>query len=158
MFYYIKYIIYNLNKINIMGKINEQSKVTVNYTGKLEDGTIFDSSLLDGRQPLEAKLGEGQLIPGFELGLVGMETGDKKTIEIDPREAYGERDENLIVDIEKTKVPENVEAGMMLQTFGPMGPSIVKVLEVKEEHVTIDANHPLAGKKLIFDLEVLNID
>jgi FKBP-type peptidyl-prolyl cis-trans isomerase 2 len=158
MFYYIKYIIYNLNKINIMGKINEQSKVTVNYTGKLEDGTIFDSSLLDGRQPLEAKLGEGQLIPGFELGLVGMETGDKKTIEIDPREAYGERDENLIVDIEKTKVPENVEAGMMLQTFGPMGPSIVKVLEVKDEHVTIDANHPLAGKKLIFDLEVLNID
>ena len=140
-----------------MSKVTESSSVVVNYTGKLTDGSVFDSSLLEAREPLNAKLGEGQLIPGFETGLIGMMVGDKKTIEIDPREAYGERNEELILDVVKTNVPENVEIGMLLQTFGPEGPALVKVLEIKDESVVIDANHPLAGEKLIFELEVMGI-
>lgn len=141
-----------------MEKITQNSTVTVNYTGKLEDGTIFDTSLVEGREPLKAKLGEGQLIPGFESGLIDMGIGENKTIEIEPTEAYGEYNESLILEVAKNQVPENVEVGMMLQTFGPMGPSIVKVLEIKDEVVLIDANHPLAGKKLIFELEVVGVE
>lgn len=141
-----------------MEKITQNSTVTVNYTGKLEDGTIFDTSLVEGREPLKAKLGEGQLIPGFESGLIDMIVGENKTIEINPTEAYGEYNNELIVEVPKNNVPENVEVDMMLQTFGPMGPSIVKVLEIKDEVVVLDANHPLAGKKLIFDLEVVGVE
>lgn len=141
-----------------MEKITQNSTVTVNYTGKLEDGTIFDTSLVEGREPLKAKLGEGQLIPGFESGLIDMGVGENKTIEIEPTEAYGEYNENLVVEVAKNQVPENVEVGMMLQTFGPMGPSIVKVLEIRDEVVLIDANHPLAGKKLIFELDVVGVE
>ena len=137
--------------------VNEQSNVVVNYVGKLQDGSIFDSSLVEGRTPLEVQLGQGQLIPGFENGLIGMQVGDKKTLEIEPDQAYGLRNEELIIEIEKTKVPENVEVGMMLQTFGPMGPSIVKVIDIKDEAVVIDANHPLAGEKLTFELELMGI-
>ena len=137
--------------------VNEQINVVVNYVGKLEDGTIFDSSLVEGRAPLEAQLGQGQLIPGFENGLIGMIVGDKKVVEIESDQAYGSRNEELVIEIEKSKVPENVEVGMMLQTFGPMGPSIVKVLEIKDEAVVIDANHPLAGQKLTFELELMGI-
>jgi len=141
-----------------MEKITQNSTVTVNYTGKLEDGTIFDTSLVEGREPLKAKLGEGQLIPGFESGLIDMGVGENKTIEIEPTEAYGEYNEGLVVEVAKNQVPENVEPGMMLQTFGPMGPSIVKVLEIKDEVVVLDANHPLAGKKLFFELEVVGVE
>jgi|TARA_R110000868_G_scaffold84_15_gene942 FKBP-type peptidyl-prolyl cis-trans isomerase 2 len=141
-----------------MEKVSQNSTVTVNYTGKLEDGSIFDTSLVEGREPLKAKLGEGQLIPGFESGLVDMSIGESKTIEINPQDAYGEYDDTLVVEITKDKVPENVEVGTMLQTFGPMGPSIVKVLEIKDEVVVIDANHPLAGKKLTFELEVVGVE
>jgi FKBP-type peptidyl-prolyl cis-trans isomerase SlpA len=141
-----------------MEKITQNSTVTVNYTGKLEDGTIFDSSLVEGREPLKAKLGEGQLIPGFESGLIDMTIGENKTIEINPTEAYGDYNDELIVEVPKNNVPENVEVGMMLQTFGPMGPSIVKVLEIKDEVVVLDANHPLAGKKLTFELEVVGVE
>jgi FKBP-type peptidyl-prolyl cis-trans isomerase SlpA len=148
---------YDFTKQKKMSKVTESSSVVVNYTGKLTDGSVFDSSLLEGREPLNAKLGEGQLIPGFETGLIGMMVGDKKTVEIDPREAYGERNEELILDVVKTNVPENVEVGMLLQTFGPEGPALVKVLEIKDESVVIDANHPLAGEKLIFELEVMGI-
>ena len=141
-----------------MEKITQNSTVTVNYTGKLEDGTIFDSSLVEGREPLKAKLGEGQLIPGFESGLIDMTIGENKTVEINPTEAYGEYNDELIVEVPKNNVPENVEVGMMLQTFGPMGPSIVKVLEIKDEVVVLDANHHLAGKKLTFELEVVGVE
>ena len=141
-----------------MEKITKNSTVTVNYTGKLEDGSIFDTSLVEGREPLKAKLGEGQLIPGFESGLIDMSIGESKTIEIEPSDAYGEYNDSLIVEVGKDKVPEEVEVGMMLQTFGPMGPSIVKVKEIKEDVVLIDANHPLAGKKLIFELEVVGVE
>lgn len=140
-----------------MKKVENGSTVTVNYTGKLEDGTIFDSSLNEGREPLTAVLGEGSLIKGFEDGLIDMSEGQNKTIEIDPSEAYGEYRDDMISDIPKSQVPDGVTAGDMLQGFGPMGPINVKVLEVNEETVKLDANHPLAGKKLIFDLEVVSI-
>jgi FKBP-type peptidyl-prolyl cis-trans isomerase 2 len=140
-----------------MGKIDLNSSVTVNYTGKLEDGTVFDTSLTEGREPLSVTLGQGSLIPGFENGLIGMSVGESKTIEIDVDDAYGPINEEAFVDVPKDKVPENIEVGMMLQTFGPAGVSVVKVLEINEETVKIDANHPLAGKKLIFDVEVLSL-
>ena len=141
-----------------MKKVENGNTVTVNYTGKLEDGSIFDSSLNEGREPLTAVLGEGSLIKGFEDGLINMSEGESKTVEIEPSEAYGEDQEDMINSIPKTQVPEGVSVGDMLQGFGPMGPINVKVVEVNEETVTLDANHPLAGKKLIFDLEVVSIE
>jgi len=140
-----------------MKKIQVGDSVTVDYTGKLEDGTIFDSSLTEGREPLSAKLGEGKLIKGFEDGLIGMSVGETKTIEIEPENAYGSYNELMIAEVPKQNMPENVKAGETLQGMSPQGPVIVKVLEVKDDVIIIDANHPLAGKKLIFDLEVVGI-
>jgi FKBP-type peptidyl-prolyl cis-trans isomerase SlpA len=141
-----------------MGKITNNSTVTVNYTGKLEDGSIFDSSLNEGRQPLNATLGQGQLIKGFEEGLIDMEVGDKKTVEIEPDMAYGQYNEAMIQVVPKEQVPEGVMVDHMLQANTPMGPINFRVLEVNEENVKLDGNHPLAGKKLIFDLEVLEVN
>ena len=138
--------------------VDVNSSVTVNYTGKLEDGSIFDSSLTEGREPLAATLGKGSLIPGFERGLIGMKEGDKKTIEIMCDDAYGSIKEDLVVEVPKDKVPENVSEGQMLQTMTPQGPMNVIVREVKEEVVIIDGNHPLSGKNLIFDLELISVE
>ena len=147
---------FNQNKI--MKKITNESTVTVNYTGKFEDGTIFDTSLQEGREPLKASLGKGQLIAGFENGLVDMIEGEKKTIEIESKDAYGEPIPEMIMEIPKAQVPGDIVEGQMLQGNGPMGPINVKVVEIKEETIVIDGNHPLAGKKLIFDLEVVSVD
>jgi len=141
-----------------MIKVQIDSTVTVHYTGRLEDGSVFDSSLTDGREPIKATLGQGQLIPGFESGLIDMAIGDKKTIEIEHTDAYGEVNPDMVAEVPKDKVPEGVEVGAMLQTFGPAGPMPVKVIGVNEDTVTIDANHPLAGKKLIFELEVVGVE
>ena len=141
-----------------MKKITNSDTVVVHYTGKLEDGTIFDSSLTEGREPLNVTLGQGQLIKGFENGLVDMTEGEKKTIEIEPSDAYGEINEMLVTEVNKTQVPEGIEVGQMLQGMGPMGPINVTVVEVSESTVKVDANHPLAGKKLIFDLEVVSVN
>jgi FKBP-type peptidyl-prolyl cis-trans isomerase 2 len=138
--------------------VDVNSSVTVNYTGKLEDGSIFDSSLTEGREPLKTILGQGSLIPGFERGLIGMKEGDKKTIEIMCDDAYGSIKEDLVVEVPKDKVPENVSEGQMLQTMTPQGPMNVIVREVKEEVVIIDGNHPLSGKNLIFDLELISVE
>ena len=140
-----------------MRKIQSGDNVKVHYTGKLEDGSIFDTSLAEGREPLETTLGQGQLIKGFEAGLMDMSEGEKKTIEIESADAYGEHNPEMINEIPRAQVPEGVKEGEMLQGMGPMGPVNVKVVEVKEETVVLDANHPLAGKKLIFDLEVVSI-
>lgn len=141
-----------------MKKIKNGDSVTVNYTGKLEDGTIFDSSLNEGREPLNATLGQGQLIKGFENGLIDMQIGEKKTIEISPEDAYGPSIKEMIAEVPKTNIPFEVEVGQMLQANSPQGPINVKVIELKEDSIVLDGNHPLAGKKLIFDLEVVNID
>ncbi len=141
-----------------MKKVLSDSTVTVNYTGRLEDGTIFDSSTVEGREPMTTKLGQGQLIKGFEEGLVDMSEGDKKTVEIESAEAYGEYLDYLIQEVEKSQMPGEVEVGMPLQAQTEMGVVQFVVKEVKGETIVLDANHPLAGKKLIFDLEVVSID
>jgi FKBP-type peptidyl-prolyl cis-trans isomerase SlpA len=140
-----------------MKKVETTSKVKVHYTGKLEDGTIFDTSLTEGREALEVQLGEGQLIKGFEAGLIDMNEGEKKTIELSIEDSYGEPKPEFINEVPRTNVPEGVQEGETLQGMGPQGPVNVKVTAVNEETVTLDANHPLAGKKLIFDLEVIEI-
>ncbi len=140
-----------------MRKVKLGDNVTVNYTGKLEDGSIFDTSLTEGREPLSATLGQGQLIEGFENGLLEMSVGEYKTIQIDPEQAYGLYNPELRTKIGRNQFPPNVQVGETLQGNSPNGPIIVKVWEVDEETVTIDANHPLAGQKLIFEVEVTNI-
>ena len=140
-----------------MKKVDLNSSVTVNYTGRLEDGTIFDSSLTDGREPLSATLGQGSLIQGFEKGLIGMSEGETKTVNIPFDEAYGGVNPDLIAEVPKDRAPEGVQEGQMLQTMTNQGPLNVTVKEIKEETIVIDGNHPLAGKDLIFDLEVISV-
>ena len=141
-----------------MSKVNSNSTVTVHYTGRLEDGSVFDTSLSEDREPIKATLGKGELIPGFESGLIDMVAGDKKTIEISHTDAYGDVNPDLFIEVQKTQVPEGVEAGSTLQTVGPQGPALVTVSEIKEDTVIINANHPLAGKKLIFYLELIEVE
>jgi FKBP-type peptidyl-prolyl cis-trans isomerase 2 len=135
--------------------IEKGSKVKVHYTGKLTDNEVFDSST--GKEPLEFTVGEGQLIPGFEQGVMGLNTGDKKTIELEPEQAYGPVREDLINEVPKQNLPEGVEVGQALQAQTEQGPVRVTVVELNEEIGKVDANHPLAGKKLIFDLEVVEV-
>lgn len=135
--------------------IEKGSKVKVHYTGKFEDNNIFDTS--KDKEPLEFTVGEGQLIPGFEQGVVGLNTGDKKTVELEPEQAYGPIRDELINEVLMEKLPEGVKQGQMLQAQTEQGAMNVMVTEVKEKTATVDANHPLAGKKLIFDLEVVEI-
>jgi FKBP-type peptidyl-prolyl cis-trans isomerase SlpA len=136
-------------------KIEQGKKVKVHYTGKNVDGEVFDSS--EGREPLEFTVGEGQLIPGFENGVIGMEAGEKKTVEIEPSLGYGDIREDLVSEVEKEKLPEGVQEGQVLQAMTNQGPMNVTVKEIKEDKAVIDANHPLAGKTLVFDLEVVEV-
>lgn len=140
-----------------MSKIKIGDTVSVNYTGKFEDGTIFDTSLVEGREPIVTKIGEKQVIPGFENGLLDMEINEKKTVEIEPEQAYGEYKPEMIFDIPKEQFPEGISVGDILNAQSQMGPVNVTVMEVGETTIKIDANHPLAGKKLIFELEVMDI-
>jgi FKBP-type peptidyl-prolyl cis-trans isomerase 2 len=140
-----------------MKKIQNGDTVTVNYTGRLVDGTVFDSSLNEGREPLVVKLGEGNLIKGFENGLIDMVVGDKKTVEIEVEDAYGVYNDYMIQEVPKEQMPGDVEVGTPLQASTQMGVVNFIVKEVKEDVVILDANHPLAGEKLIFDLEVLEV-
>jgi peptidylprolyl isomerase len=136
--------------------IQNGSTVEVHYTGKLTDGEFFDSS--EGRQPLSFTMGTGQIIPGFENALVGKNIGDKVTINIQPSDAYGEYREDLVVKVPNEQMPGPVEVGMTLQAQAQSGmPLNVTVKEVNEDHVIIDGNHPLSGKELIFDIEVVSI-
>lgn len=141
-----------------MKKIENGDNVKVHYTGKLEDGTIFDSSMVEGREPLEVVLGNNMLIKGFEEGLIGLTQGETKTLEINPSDAYGEYNDEMINEIPKAQVPENVQVGERLQGMSSMGPINVLVTEVKEETVVVDANHPLAGKKLTFEIEIVSVN
>lgn len=138
-----------------MSVINENSSVKVHYTGRLTDNTVFDSSV--DRAPLEVKLGEGKLIPGFEKGLYGLSAGEKTTIKIQASDAYGDIMEERIQEVDKQYVPETVFAGQQLTADTPQGPITVVVKEIKETTVVLDGNHPLAGKDLIFDLEVIEV-
>jgi peptidylprolyl isomerase len=136
--------------------IQKGNTVKVHYTGKLEDNKVFDSSA--GRQPIEFQVGNQQVIEGFESAVLGLNKGDKTTITIDPDKAYGDIRPELIMAVPKNQVPQDVKVGVQLQGVGQNGePFNVTVREINESTVTLDANHPLAGKKLIFDIEVVDV-
>jgi peptidylprolyl isomerase len=133
--------------------------VKVHYQGKLRSGETFDSS--DGREPLQFTLGSGQVIPGFDNGIQGMQVGDKKTIEIPVDQAYGEKRQDMLIEFPKDQFPAEMtpkvgEQLMMSDGSGQQFPVIIA--EVREESVVLDANHPLAGQDLIFDLELVHIE
>ena len=141
-----------------MSQVQGNETVKLHYTGKLNDGQVFDSSVQ--REPLEVKLGEGRLIPGFEKGLVDMKVDDKKTITIPKEEAYGEVQKELFQKIPTENLPQDIkpEVGMGLVSKNPDGSERqLRVADVKDDFIIVDANHPLAGQDLTFDLELLEI-
>ncbi len=141
-----------------MAKVKTGDKVSVHYQGRLTDGTTFDSS--EGRDPLSFTVGEGQVIPGFDNALLEMEIGDKKTVEIPVDQAYGPTNPDNIIEFPKTEFPAEMELqeGLQLQLQNNEGHVIpVVIKEVKEEVVVLDANFPLAGKDLVFDIELVGI-
>jgi len=145
-------------KLIIMSQVKANNTVKVHYTGKLTDGQIFDTS--EGKEPIEFVLGQGQLIPGFEQGLIDMKVNEKKTITIAKEEAYGEVNEQLIQEVDKANLPQDMEpkVGMGLVSKSPEGQEMnLMIVDVKENSVVIDGNHPLAGRDLVFDLEVVEI-
>ncbi|NBB74758.1 MAG: peptidylprolyl isomerase [Bacteroidetes bacterium] len=141
-----------------MAKAKEGDTVQVHYTGKLKDGTVFDTS--EEREPLSFTIGEERVIPGFEKAVVGMEPGDTKTEELPPAQAYGEHREDMVMELERDQLPDNLEpkVGQQLQLRMQNGQEVpVVITELGEESVTIDANHPLAGKDLVFEIELVEI-
>jgi len=141
-----------------MPQAKNGDKVKVHYTGRLNDGTVFDSS--KDREPLEFQLGQGELIPGFEQAVDGMKPGDTKTIDLSPDQAYGQHREELIQKVPRQQFPTDMEfqVGQRFQIGQQKEqPMIVQVTDVTESDITLDGNHPLAGKNLIFDIELLGI-
>jgi FKBP-type peptidyl-prolyl cis-trans isomerase 2 len=136
--------------------IQDGDTIKIDYTGTLDDGSVFDCS--DEREPLQFTVGAGQVIPGFEEAVRGMEEGQEKEFRIEPSEAYGEYDEALTQQIPRTVIRSDMEIqeGMMLLVKTPDGQEIpAKVAEVGDEQVTLDMNHPLAGKALNFNIKVI---
>lgn len=137
--------------------MKQGDKVQVHYTGTLDDGTVFDSS--EGKEPLEFTIGENRVIAGFENGIKGMNLNDEKTIKIEAKEAYGERDERMVVSVPRSKFPPKIEAGGQLLLKSPEGQRIpAKIKEVKDNEVIIDLNHTLAGKELNFKIKIVGIN
>jgi FKBP-type peptidyl-prolyl cis-trans isomerase 2 len=139
--------------------IEKGKKVKIHYKGTLTDGNVFDSS--EGRDPLEFEMGAGNVIPGFEKGVADMKVGEKKTINIPCAEAYGEQRDEMKMEVERTQLPPEMEpqVGMGLQMQTPEGQAIpVQIVAVTDKTVTIDANHPLAGQDLTFELELIEIN
>jgi peptidylprolyl isomerase len=133
--------------------------VKIHYTGRLQDGTVFDSS--NDREPLQFNIGSGQVIPGFEEAVTGMKIGEKKTALIPFDKAYGKRDPSMVMVVDRKHVPAEIdpEVGQRLQVGSPTGELIaVTVIEVNVENITLDANPPLAGEDLTFDLELVEIN
>jgi len=141
-----------------MQQVKNGDKVKVHYHGKLTNGETFDSS--GGRAPLEFEVGSGMVIKGFDDGVTGMAVGDKKTINIPVDEAYGPRNPEMLIEMPKDRFPKDmeIELGMPLAMSDGNGQDFqVVVMEVKEDAVMLDANHPLAGEDLVFDLELVEI-
>jgi len=141
-----------------MTEVKSGDTVAIHYTGTLKDGTTFDSS--DGRDPLSFTVGSGQIIPGLDVALPGMTVGEKKTVEIDCRDAYGPINPGMRQAIPREGIPDDIplEVGLQLQMQTPEGQAIpVTVVELSETEVTLDANHMLAGQDLLFDIELVSI-
>lgn len=141
-----------------MEQVKEGDVVKVHYTGKLTNGEQFDSS--EGREPLEFTVGAGQMIKGFDNAMPGMSVGEKKTINISADDAYGQKDEQAIIKFPKENIPKDMklEPGMQLQLRNEAGqPFPVTVTEIKDDVIVLDTNHMLAGKELVFDIELMEI-
>jgi len=141
-----------------MTKVIDGKKVKVHYTGKLENGEVFDSSI--DKEPLEFTVGQQQMIPGFEKGVMNMTVGDKKTIVLPPEEAYGQYNPELSMPYKRSELPADLtpEVGMTLQFQSQEGQVFyVSVTEIGDTEITVDANHQLAGKELTFDVEIIEI-
>jgi len=141
-----------------MSKAKKGDTVKVHYTGRLDDGTVFNSS--ENRQPLEFKIGEGQVIAGFEEAVIGMDKGDSKTIKIHADKAYGPHREDMVIEVDRDKlaadkVPKKGELWQISRDNDD--PIIVMVVDVSDDKVTLDANHPLAGEDLTFEIQVEEI-
>ncbi len=142
-----------------MAQAKNGDTVRINYTGTLQDGQAFDSS--DGRGPLEFVVGSGQIIPGLDSAIPGMAVGDTKTVQVPFDQAYGAVNENARQAVPRSEIPDNIplELGTQLQMQTPQGQVVqVTVADVSDEEVTLDANHPLAGKDLTFAIEIMGID
>jgi peptidylprolyl isomerase len=140
-----------------MGQAKPGDTVRIHYTGKLEDGSIFDSS--EGSAPLEFTLGEGHVIPGFETAVLGMTPGDEKQVTIPADDAYGQPREELTVAVQRSQFPDDAELqpGQQFQMSNAGQTFIFRVVEVSEASVVVDGNHPLAGEDLTFDLQLVEI-
>ncbi|TRO81289.1 FKBP-type peptidyl-prolyl cis-trans isomerase [Desulfuromonas acetexigens] len=138
-----------------MSQVKNGDTVKVHYTGTLADGTVFDSSL--EREPLEFTLGEGQLIPGFEKTVLGMSAGESRTVIIPAEEAYGPYREEMVLEVPRTQLPPDMQpqVGMQLQVGEEQGEGmLVQITQVTDTNITLDANHPLAGKDLTFNIQL----
>lgn len=141
-----------------MTQAKQGDNVKIHYTGKLEDGTVFDSS--EGRDPLGFELGSGQVIVGFDEAVTGMSVGESKNVTIPADKAYGQRNDQLVMEVPKSQVPEDIkpEVDQQLQMGGPNGEIVVvTIVDVSDESITLDANPPLAGKDLVFDIELVEV-
>ena len=141
-----------------MTQAENGSVVKVHYTGKLEDGSVFDTSV--DRDPLQFAVGEGRIIPGFEQAIIGMKAGESKTVTIPSDQAYGPHHEDLLLVVDRDQIPSHLtpEVGQRLEIHQTDGQTIpVTVTEVSDASITLDANHPLAGEALIFDIQLVEI-
>ena len=141
-----------------MQQVKKGDTIQVHYHGTLTDGSIFDSST--GREPLEFEVGGGMVIEGFDNGVVGMAIGEKRTVQIPADQAYGPKNDDMVMEFPIDRFPADLvpEVGMQLNMSNNQGEQFpVVIVEVADEHVLLDANHPLAGKDLIFDLELVSI-
>jgi peptidylprolyl isomerase len=141
-----------------MTRAKKGDTVKVHFTGRLEDGTVFDTSV--EREPYEFTIGQSRIIPGFAEAVMGMKPGDSKTVEIPAEKAYGPHRQDLVANVDRDKIPANLnpEVGQRLQINQADGQKIpTKVIKITPSQVTLDANHPLAGKDLIFDIQLIEI-
>jgi peptidylprolyl isomerase len=140
-----------------MAQAQSGNTVRIHYTGRLADGTVFDSS--DGKAPLEFTLGESQVIPGFEEAVTGMEPGQETTVTIPSDRAYGDHKAELVFDVPRTQFPDDIDPqiGQQLQMSNGSQTAVVTVSEVNNGSVKLDANHPLAGKDLTFDIALVEV-
>ncbi len=140
-----------------MPQAKQGDVVAIHYKGQLDDGSVFDSS--EGREPLEFQIGANQVIPGFEAAVLGLDLGQSRTTRIEPDQAYGPRRDEMLITVGKERFPEgmDIESGQEFQLDGGSGDMPVVVTEVTETTVTLDGNHPLAGKALTFHIELVSV-
>ncbi len=140
-----------------MPQAKQGDVVAIHYKGQLDDGSVFDSS--EGREPLEFQIGANQVIPGFEAAVLGLDLGQSRTTRIEPDQAYGPRRDEMLITVGKERFPEgmDIDSGQEFQLDGGSGDMPVVVTEVTETTVTLDGNHPLAGKALTFHIELVSV-